>query len=150
MARGRGKPTKLTPERQAKIVEAVKAGNYLEVAAALAGVSVSALHSWKSKGELQTSGAYHDFVEAINQAKSIAEASAVVAVRQQFGADWRAAAWFLEHGWTRPRWASALKIDLSRLEDHEIAEALALAAADPSSDGAGDTDPPADGGGAPA
>ena len=36
-----GRPTKLTPERQNRLVEAIQAGNYYKVACAAAGIDYS-------------------------------------------------------------------------------------------------------------
>jgi len=40
------RPTKLTPAVQKKIVDAIKAGNYMETAAAYAGISKQTLYNW--------------------------------------------------------------------------------------------------------
>jgi len=45
-----GRRPLLTPEVQNKIVAALNAGNYLETAAAHAGVTVGAVHSWLARG----------------------------------------------------------------------------------------------------
>jgi hypothetical protein len=45
-----GRPALLTPERQDRIVQAVKAGNYLKVAAQWAGVGESTLRVWLQRG----------------------------------------------------------------------------------------------------
>ncbi len=41
-----GRPAKLTPELQAKLVEALKAGNYAEVAARHVGIASSTFYDW--------------------------------------------------------------------------------------------------------
>jgi len=45
-----GRPSLLTDERQQRIVDAVRAGNYLKVAAQWAGVGESTLLSWLARG----------------------------------------------------------------------------------------------------
>ena len=45
-----GRPTKLTPDLQAKIVEALKAGNYAEVAARHVGIASSTFYDWMKRG----------------------------------------------------------------------------------------------------
>src|SRR5690625_7108873 len=45
-----GRPTKLTPEVHDTIVDALRAGNYIETAAALAGVSKVSLYAWLKIG----------------------------------------------------------------------------------------------------
>jgi hypothetical protein len=44
------RPTKLTPDRQDTICKALARGQYLETAAALAGISVSTLRDWIRSG----------------------------------------------------------------------------------------------------
>ncbi len=61
------RPTKLTPEISAKILMALKAGNYLNVAAAAAGISQATLHRWKQDKR----PAYREFREDVD--RSIAE-----------------------------------------------------------------------------
>lgn len=46
-----GRPSKLTPDVQERIVNALNAGNYLEVAAGYAGISPSTLHNWIARGK---------------------------------------------------------------------------------------------------
>ena len=45
--RRRGRPSKMTDERVTKILEALRAGNYLETAARYAGVSYETLNEWR-------------------------------------------------------------------------------------------------------
>lgn len=45
------RPNKLTDEVQRKIVQAVQIGNYIETAAAYAGIDKSTLHRWLKRGE---------------------------------------------------------------------------------------------------
>jgi transposase len=45
------RPTKLTKDKADKIVELVRAGNYAETSATVAGVGISTFYTWMSKGE---------------------------------------------------------------------------------------------------
>jgi len=47
-----GRPTKLSPETQEKIVTCVAAGNYIDVAAAYAGVAKSTVYEWMSRAHV--------------------------------------------------------------------------------------------------
>ena len=49
-ARG-GRPSKLTPEVQEKIVTAIRAGNYAQVAAVYAGIGERTFYRWMERGE---------------------------------------------------------------------------------------------------
>ena len=46
-----GRPSKLTPKVQQKIVEAIRNGNYYEVACRYAGVSYDSFRTWMARGE---------------------------------------------------------------------------------------------------
>ena len=89
-----GRPTSLTPEVSQVIADAMRAGNYLETAAALAGISVSTLRNWLRAGRRGESPELADFARAITQARAIAE----VRDLERIGRDpsWQAAAWRLE------------------------------------------------------
>ena len=98
------RPSKLTPEIQKKIIEAVKAGNYYEAACAYAGVSYSTLRGWIVKGEKAKSGKYLKFLEAVRQAEAEAEARIVLQWQKAMPEDWRAAQAFLERRYPE-RWS---------------------------------------------
>lgn len=93
------------------MVEALRAGNYLETAAAFAGVSKVTLYDWLRRGNEQSSGRFRDFLNAVEKALADAEVRDVAIIAKAAGADWKAAAWRLErrHG---SRWG--------RREKHEI------------------------------
>jgi hypothetical protein len=86
--RKRGRPTKRTPDVEARIVEAVRAGNYIETAAAYAGIGKSTLYEWQAK--------YPDFADALQRARAEAEVRDVTLIRQAARTQWQAAAWWLE------------------------------------------------------
>jgi len=89
-----GRPTKLTPEVQAVIIEAVEAGNYFETAAALAKICKQTLYSWIEKGEAGEEP-YAAFLDALKGAEAKAEQDALRDVREaQVG--WQAHMTFLE------------------------------------------------------
>jgi hypothetical protein len=99
-ARRPGAPSKLTPEVQDGVCRMIRAGQRLEVAAAVAGVSDRSVRSWMAKGELAgaTNARYRAFRVAALQAEADAEAILVVRVSKAAAAgSWRAAAWLLEH-----------------------------------------------------
>lgn len=68
-----GRPTKLTPEIAQRIEQAVAAGNYLETAAAFAGISKQTLYKWLRKGARAKSGEHRAFVDAVEKALAQAE-----------------------------------------------------------------------------
>lgn len=91
-----GRPTKLTPEIQAKIVEALRAGNYIETAAAYAGINKTTLYDWLKRGARDKSGPYHTFSNAVEKAMADAEMRDVLLIANAAKENWQAAAWRLE------------------------------------------------------
>jgi transposase-like protein len=98
----RGRPSRLTEERQAKILEALRAGNYLTSAAALAGVSRSTLHAWRQE--------HPHFADAVDQARAHAEARNDAIVQMAARTQWQAAAWWLERSFP-DRWGRRGRIE---------------------------------------
>ncbi len=94
-----GRPTDLTPELQASIVKTVQDGNTLDDAAALNGISPSALYDWKSRGN-RGEEPFAQFSDAITQARAFAKSEAIRNVREGVylngQKDWKAEAWYLE------------------------------------------------------
>ena len=93
-----GRPSKLTPERQAKIVEALEAGNTLEAAAGCGGIDYDTLMNWMKRGRRYTpNGPDKEFFEFFSAVKD-AEAEAINYHVRKIHADegWQSSAWFLE------------------------------------------------------
>lgn len=137
---GPGQPSKLTPEVSARIVEIVKAGNYLTVAAQFAGISNSTLKSWLARG--RRAAAAHDdgqevppeeqryltFLAAVTQAEVHAEVLAATAFRSFVTTDYRAARDFLRYR-VPDRWRAVTTVNLRPEEaeqriEHAVTEAL--------------------------
>src|SRR5438876_6179573 len=92
-----GRPSKC-PGAKGQILAGIRAGLFPEQASVAAGVSAAAYYSWKSRGEREPSGEYHDFVEELRKAEAEAERNAVEIWRRAIDddGDWRAAQAFLE------------------------------------------------------
>ena len=106
-----GRPTKLTPALQQKICEAVRAGNYLQTAAAFAGVHKTTLHRWLRFGAEEQRGQYHEFAQAVEKAQADSEARDVALIAKAAGEGvWQAAAWRLERKFP-DRWGRRDRID---------------------------------------
>lgn len=93
--RGRtGRPTRLHPDLQARIVRRIQAGSFQETAAMAEGVPSSTYHSWKARGlearaVLEATGevpakerVFLDFLEAIEGARASVEAQATEAIQR--------------------------------------------------------------------
>lgn len=89
-----GRPTKLTPEVQAKAIEAYRTGHYAEHVAPLAGISEKTLYSWLERGE-KGEEPFADFLQAVKEASAFAIDEAMKTVRAG-GMGWQGSAWFLE------------------------------------------------------
>jgi hypothetical protein len=90
------RPTKLDPERQERILDAIRAGSYAEPACRAAGIAESTYYRWLQRGEAEDRGIYADFVQAVRCAEAEAEVKAVEVVQLKMLEDWRAAIAFLE------------------------------------------------------
>ena len=82
-------PNKRTPERRERILELLRTGNYMQVAAELAGISKDTLYEWIK--------ADADFADAVKEAQASAEALHISNIsRAAFDGTWQASAWWLE------------------------------------------------------
>ena len=118
-----GRPTKLTLEVQEKIVQAVAAGNYLETAAAFAGVHRFTLHRWLKIGANAKSGKHRQFCDAVQEAMAKAEIRDVAIIGQAAQKQWQAAAWRLERKFPE-RWGRKTFHDVQTVAPSAILEAL--------------------------
>ena len=109
---GKGRPTKLNPDVQKRIVDAVATGNYYEAACGYAGVSYQSLRNWIQRGEAAKSGPYFDFVEALTRAEAQCEVRMVAQWQAAMPGDWRAIRDFLERRYNG-RWGRKEKHELS-------------------------------------
>lgn len=105
-----GQPTKLTPDVQVKIVQALKAGNTMDTAATYAGIHRDTFRSWlkratKEKARvadnpkariLKDEAPYVALYDAIEQAMAEAEVFHVTNIANAAKTDWKASAWILE------------------------------------------------------
>ena len=91
-----GRPLKLTPETQARIVEAVELGATWERAADAAGVGASTLGLWRRRGEAGEVP-YSAFLAALKRAEGAGVERALRVIRKAAeGGAWQASAWLLE------------------------------------------------------
>jgi hypothetical protein len=91
----------LTPDVAETVIGALRAGNYLETAAAFAGISVSTLRNWLRAGRRGSSPELADFYRMVQQARAAAEVEALERIRRDPA--WQAAAWRLERAYPE-RW----------------------------------------------
>lgn len=110
-----GRQTKFTKERRDKIVDLMRAGNYLETAARASGVAPNTVYRWMTFGDPdfdpttwneETTHAkvpkdlapYRTFRDAVTRAEAEAEAVAVAVIRRSAvkDGDWKAAEAYLK------------------------------------------------------
>ena len=121
-----GRPTKLTLERQQKICDALRGGNFLHTAASYAGINNDTLHTWLRRGEREASGIYRGFYDAVQAAQADCEVAAVAGIKKAgFGGEWTALAWLLERKFP-DRWAMVHRFKfITEKEIDGLLEALA-------------------------
>ena len=119
------RPHKLDEDKIARVVEALRAGNYMETAAAYAGISKSILYKWLANGrevrqKVAKGGIASDLeakqlelLDAVEKARAEAEVRNVHLIQQAAqGGTWQAAAWFLER--SHPgKWGRREKVEMS-------------------------------------
>ena len=95
----------ITPELVAEIAKLVRLGSPMGRAAEANGIPDATASDWFKRGRDQTGGLYHDFAEAITQARGtfVSHHLAVITRAAQEGT-WQASAWLLER--THPEYFS--------------------------------------------
>jgi hypothetical protein len=109
-----GRPTLLTVEVGEMIANALRAGNYVQVACRAAGVSRQAFGDWMRRGQREA-GPYRDFRERIEKALAESEVMHVARISQASKESWQASAWLLERQFPE-RWgrvSTRLRLDLA-------------------------------------
>lgn len=119
------RPIKLDDRHIERVIEALRAGNYMETAAAYAGISKAALYKYLALGrearEKESNGGilsdqeskFAEFVDSVEKARADAEIRNVHLIQQAAqGGTWQAAAWFLERSMPG-KWARREKLEHS-------------------------------------
>lgn len=93
--------SKLTPDRQDRLVEAIRQGNYYDAAAGYAGIDPATLSDWLRRGKQELESGEAESPHArlyalVKQAEQEAEVALVAQWRSQTPDDWKAVATFLE------------------------------------------------------
>lgn len=124
-----GRPTKLTKSLQDEFVKVLKAGNYIETAAAYVGLHKSTVYDWLKRGAREKERVrkdgrlrvrkeeqkYVDFSDAVEKALAHAEIRDVAIIGKAAETQWQAAAWRLERKF-RDRWGRSDFKDDERLD----------------------------------
>lgn len=103
-----GRPSKLTPEVQATILNSLRAGNYLEPSCHLANVAPQNVYLWIKRGAAEQlridagkpanddETPYREFRDAVKAAQAQSEIRDVALIAKAAEKQWQAAAWRLE------------------------------------------------------
>ena len=94
--KSKGRPSKLTPARCKRILEALRAGNTRRASACAGGVDPSTFCNWQNRAIADGEGPYFDFFKQVKEAEAEAERDALSTIRSAAVDSWQAAAWYLE------------------------------------------------------
>jgi hypothetical protein len=97
------RPSKYTPEREKRILEALSAGTSRRGAAEYGGIDEGTLIDWMKR--------YATFSSAVVAAEAAVEVRATLTIRQAFTDDWKAAAFWLERRRNK-EWGRQVKVEL--------------------------------------
>lgn len=131
--------TSLTPEVQAKIIQALECGAYLETAAAYAGIAKCTFFDWMRRGEREIQRREHgkdprssedvfvDFKYTINEKLASYEIDLLSTIKDAGNKDWRAPAFLLERRFS-DRYSRRQVTSLSVEGGEETTESALIAA----------------------
>lgn len=128
--------TKLNPEVQQKICDALRAGNTRRASCTYVGIAEQTFYNWISRGEkpeLRKDGQpkkseepFIEFLEAVTRAESECEVWHVANIKKQASGDWRASVEWLKRrkrdDWSEKQVTSntTLNVDYSQLSDEQL------------------------------
>ncbi len=92
-----GRPSKLTPDVQQRIVQAITIGTHRQDAAEYAGIDAATFRRWMTRGLEEPDGPYSEFRTAIVEAEARAKITAMGCITKAArDGDWKAASWWLQ------------------------------------------------------
>lgn len=98
----RGRPP-IPPDKYKEFIDLIKAGNYIETACAVVGVSKGSVYKKLREGRNEESEEAVDFLNAVKKAMAESESRDVVLIGRAAEKNWTAAAWRLERKYERWR-----------------------------------------------
>lgn len=120
---GPGRPSKLTPEVTEKVLVALRAGNWRQVAAEYAGISSRTFRDWMAAGATEPKSPEGEFRRQVVEAEKSAEMRMVALVMKAAVGDAKHAEWWLERKANR-RWGRKDRLETS--ESKETKEIRAM------------------------
>lgn len=114
--------TKYTPEAHARAVEAIRGGNYLETAAALAGVTAPTLRAWIRRGrDPEGEEQFQRLARDVDSAMAEAEETALKTIIGSKDPKW--VAWWLERA-RADRWGQKVEVRIRQTAVDKILDRL--------------------------
>lgn len=95
-ARRPGRPSALTPETEARILNAIRCGTPKKNACAAAGISEATLYSWLRQAKEMPRSQYAEFAAKLDRALDEGITAKLAVIMKAGQKDWRAMAWLLE------------------------------------------------------
>lgn len=99
-----GRKTKLNSDITKIFTTAIEVGMCFKLACQYAGISESTFYAWMSRGQIESTGLYVEFMESIKRAESrhALVNLAIIQKKAKEENNWHAAAWLLErrHGYS--------------------------------------------------
>ena len=96
---------RLNEDVKNKLVNAIKAGNYIEASCRHAGISKTTYYRWKEEAKDCTRGKLFDFMKEIEQAEASVEIRVVAQWQTHMEKDWRAGVEYLSRKFP-DRWSN--------------------------------------------
>ena len=119
-----GRPTKLNPDTQAKIVQAITVGTTYELAAQYAGVHYDTFNNWMNKGSEAKTGDFFEFFNAVKEAEGRAAVGWLAKIEKAASdGSWQAAAWKLERRYPHEYGRTVVdnrNYDMTKLTDEQL------------------------------
>jgi hypothetical protein len=111
-----GRPTSFDERKAGTIVELLRSGNYIDVAAAYAGIARATLYNWLRQGAHRKTPELALFATHVEQARAEAELRNVALIQKAAVTNWQAAAWWLER--TAPqRWGRRNEVTMADVRE---------------------------------
>ena len=90
------RPTKLTPEVEERLVQAISVGATYKDACACAGISYQTFLNWQKRAEREDDERFVGFLDRIKRAQGEAAVGLLATINKTAHRDWKDAAWMLE------------------------------------------------------
>lgn len=91
-----GRPSKLNPEVQKRICDALKTGAAHKHAAEYGGIDEATYYNWVDRGKKEGKGMFFEFFQAVKKTEAEAVTQLLATITLAARTHWQAACWILE------------------------------------------------------